>query len=83
MESVIADLTELQQKATNTDLIRMYQYWQSKRGATRPFPSRRDIDPLEFTFALNKVSLIDVMANPRRFFFAWSRPRLPSGSVTK
>lgn len=49
-------------------LRRLFAYWQSKlRGRT--FPSRRDLDPREFAFALGHVLLIDVLENPQRFRF--------------
>ena len=49
-------------------LIRLYAYWQESRGAKR-FPARTDIDPVDFSFALGRVSLVDVLATPRRFRF--------------
>lgn len=48
--------------------LRLYDYWASrKRG--RSFPSRQDIDPVEFKFALGNVTLIDVLYEPLRFRF--------------
>lgn len=38
---------------------RLYDYWDSRRGGRR-FPSRADIDPLDFVFALGNVILVDV-----------------------
>jgi hypothetical protein len=49
-------------------LQQLYDYWQDKR-AGRTFPARRDLDPLEFRFALGNVLLIDVTHNPLRFRF--------------
>jgi hypothetical protein len=49
-------------------LRQLYDYWQEKR-AGRAFPARRDLDPLEFTFALGNVVLIDVTHDPLRFRF--------------
>jgi hypothetical protein len=49
-------------------LQQLYDYWQDKR-AGRAFPARRDLDPLEFKFALGNVVLIDVTHNPLRFRF--------------
>jgi hypothetical protein len=49
-------------------LRRLFAYWQDKRRG-RDFPSRRDLDPREFAFALGHVLLIDVLENPQRFRF--------------
>lgn len=49
-------------------LRRLYLYWNEKRG-TRRFPARRDIDPLDFTYVLGWVTLVDVTYNPVRFRF--------------
>lgn len=38
---------------------RLYEYWLSRRGDRR-FPSRADIDPLDFVYALGDVILVDV-----------------------
>lgn len=57
-------------------LKRLYRYWVERRGAKR-YPSRDDIDPLDFGYALGWVSLIDVMENPLRF-----RYRLVSTTLT-
>lgn len=43
-------------------LGRLYGYWEARRG-DRPMPSRADIDPLDFTWILGNVSLIDVGAD--------------------
>jgi hypothetical protein len=47
-------------------LQRLLGYWDAKRGR-RGFPSRADIDPIEFSFALNRISMVDVLYNPLRF----------------
>ena len=49
-------------------LRRLFAYWQDKRRG-KAFPSRRDLDPREFAFALGHVLLIDVLDNPQRFRF--------------
>ena len=49
-------------------LRRLFAYWQDKRRG-KGFPSRRDLDPREFAFALGHVLLIDVLDNPQRFRF--------------
>ena len=59
------------------DVQRLYAYWRARRGRKR-FPARQDIDPIDFKFALGRVSLIDVLDGPRRF-----RYRLVSTSTTK
>jgi hypothetical protein len=56
---------------------RLYAYWLARRGKKR-FPAREDIDPLDFKFALGRVSLIEVLENPQRF-----RYRLVSTSITR
>jgi len=47
-------------------LARLYAYWDEKRG-DRPFPSRADIDPLDFAYVLGNVILVDVLHAPLRF----------------
>ena len=42
------------------------EYWQMKCG-DHALPSRADLDPAEFRYALGNVSLIDVMQDPLRF----------------
>jgi hypothetical protein len=61
----------------DSDLKRLHRYWTERRGV-RPFPARAEIDPVEFGFALGRVSLIDVVHRPRRF-----RYRLVSTQMTK
>jgi hypothetical protein len=51
----------------NPKLQRLYDYWSAKRGA-RPMPGRADIDPLDMTFIIGNVILVDVLAgDPLRF----------------
>ena len=57
-------------------LRRLYQYWLERRGA-RAFPSRSDIDPLDFVYALGRVSIVEIMPGPKRF-----RYRLVSSQLT-
>ena len=47
-------------------LRRMYAYWQSKCREGR-LPGRRDIDPLDFPWALGLVCLLDIQRNPLTF----------------
>ncbi len=49
-------------------LRRLYTYWDMKRG-TRRFPARRDLDPLDFSYVMGHVMLIDVAYDPLRFRF--------------
>src|SRR5260221_12473198 len=49
-------------------LDRLYAYLEAKRG-TREFAARRDIDPLDFAYALGNVILLDVLYQPLRFRF--------------
>ncbi len=47
-------------------LRRLYDYWDAARRRRR-FPSRRDIDPLDFPYILGNVMLVDVLDDPPRF----------------
>jgi hypothetical protein len=47
-------------------LLRFYQYWLDRKGARR-FPSRSDIDPLDFPYLLGNVMLVDALRDPLRF----------------
>lgn len=58
-----ADLTPL---IKHSKLLRLYDYWRCKRKEGR-LPARRDIDPLEFSFALGNIMLIDVRRGPLTF----------------
>ncbi|HZB90275.1 MAG TPA: PAS domain-containing protein [Stellaceae bacterium] len=49
-------------------LRQLYLYWEARRG-NREFPARRDLDPLDFRFALGHIVLIDVLYTPLRFRF--------------
>jgi hypothetical protein len=40
-------------------LQRLLQYWHDKRGS-RPMPARRDLDPLELSWVLGDLSLVEV-----------------------
>ena len=42
-------------------LQQLYDYWSAKRGE-RKMPSRADIDPLDMTFVMGNVILVDVIA---------------------
>ena len=45
---------------THPKLRRLYEYWLEKRG-DRKMPSRADIDPLDITFVIGNVILVDVI----------------------
>jgi|SRR6185437_3995682 len=47
-------------------LRRLYEYWAAKKG-NRRFPARADIDPLDFSYVLGRVMLLDVLRDPLRF----------------
>jgi len=49
-------------------LRRLYAYWEERRQG-RAFPARRDLDPLDFRYALGHVVLLDVLRDPVRFRF--------------
>ena len=49
-------------------LRRLYTYWEERRQG-RDFPGRRDLDPLDFRYALGHIVLLDVLGEPRRFRF--------------
>jgi len=59
---------EFRDQIRHADLRRLYDYWESRR-AGRRYPARSDIDPVEFSFALGNVTLIEVLYNPVRFKF--------------
>jgi hypothetical protein len=48
-------------------LRQLYDYWDRKRGG-RKMPSRADLDPLEMTFVIGNIILVDVIdGSPPRF----------------
>lgn len=61
-------MSDILSTVTDDSLRRLYVYWNDKRGP-RPFPARRDIDPLEFAYVLGWVALLDVSYSPMRFRF--------------
>lgn len=50
----------------HASLRQLYAYWDGKR-AGRRFPARADIDPIELSFVLGNLSLVDVLHEPLRF----------------
>src|SRR5688572_20058557 len=49
-------------------LRRLFAYWLEKRGG-RLFPTKAEIDPVEFPYVLGYVTLVDVEHDPRRYRF--------------
>lgn len=49
-------------------LRRFFAYWREKAGG-RDMPTRGDLDPIEFRYALGHVILVDVERAPLRFRF--------------
>jgi hypothetical protein len=48
-------------------LKRLYDYWLAKRG-DRKMPARADLDPIDMTFVIGNLILVDVVdASPPRF----------------
>jgi hypothetical protein len=64
-------------QTTDERLLGLLRYWRERRGG-RKFPARRDIDPVDFTAALGRVSIVEVQRAPMRF-----RYRLVSTRVTE
>ncbi len=49
-------------------LRRIFAYWLAKRG-DRLFPAKAEIDPVDFSYVLGYVTLVDVERDPRRYRF--------------
>jgi hypothetical protein len=49
-------------------LRRFFDYWLAKKGS-REMPTRADLDPLDFAYALGHLILVDVERDPMRFRF--------------
>lgn len=60
--TILNDLSAVQ----HPDLRRFLAYWQDKRQG-RGMPARRDVDPLEFSWILGRVSLVEVAEEEPRF----------------
>ena len=69
-------LVDLHEQICHPSLGRLYQYWNERKGIRR-WPSRRDMDPLDFPYILGKVMLLDVLHDPLRF-----RVRLHGSDMT-
>ncbi|HVJ43496.1 MAG TPA: PAS domain-containing protein [Dongiaceae bacterium] len=56
------------QRSCHEDVLKVLAYWQGKcRG--RKMPSRADIDPIELGPFLPQITLVDVVADGRRFVY--------------
>jgi hypothetical protein len=66
--SVVEEQTVLRDSAqiAEPSLRRLYEYWLGKKGESR-LPARRNIDPLDFPYALGRIMLVDVLGDPLRF----------------
>lgn len=64
-ERVVSAPTPAQQ-ISDSRLQRLYQYWIARKGDRR-FPARRDIDPIDFAYALGSIMLVDALRDPLRF----------------
>lgn len=74
MLSAIA--TKMQLSAIPSEMLqRMHAYWESKRGGNA-MPARADIDPVDFSWALGNVCLLDVETAPLRFRYRLAGTRL-------
>jgi hypothetical protein len=49
-------------------LRRLYAYWEGKRAGPL-LPARGALDPVDFSYALANVALVDVLRDPLRFYF--------------
>lgn len=49
-------------------LRRLYAYWNGKRTG-QALPGRAALDPIDFSYALANVALVDVLREPLRFYF--------------
>jgi len=49
-------------------LQRLYAYWTERRGDA-VMPARADIDPVDMTYVLGRLLLVDVLCRPTRFRF--------------
>jgi hypothetical protein len=62
----VNEATGLPERPETDDLRRLLQYWDVQRGE-RTFPRRRDIDPLDFWFMVDRIALTEVHEAPRRY----------------
>lgn len=58
----------IKQVLASPTLLRLYDYWRGKWRGTA-LPGRLDIDPIDFSYALGDITLVDVFYEPLRFRF--------------
>ncbi|HVJ43749.1 MAG TPA: PAS domain-containing protein [Dongiaceae bacterium] len=58
----------IKQTLHSSTLQRLYDYWRSKWHGSL-LPGRADIDPIDFSYALGDITLVDVLYEPLRFRF--------------
>jgi hypothetical protein len=56
-------------------LLRLYGYWNERR-AHSPFAAPREMDPADYAFAAERVSLIEVHREPLRFRYGFVASQL-------
>lgn len=54
------------EQPNHPDLLRLLGYWRDRCGS-RAFPRRGDIDPVDFSFMLDRIALTEIHDNPRRY----------------
>jgi hypothetical protein len=59
-------MPDLSRELVEPRLHKLYDYWCARRRGRR-WPARRDLDPLDFSYVLGHVMLIDVLREPLRF----------------
>lgn len=62
----VASEPALTEQIIEPRLRRLYEYWLVRKGDRR-FPARRDIDPIDFSYVLGSIMLLDVLRDPLRF----------------
>jgi hypothetical protein len=69
VESEIEDTAlDISSRIQEPAIRRLYSYWMQQRRA-EGLPRRNDIDPLDFSYILGNVMLLDVLSQPLRFRF--------------
>jgi hypothetical protein len=68
LERLSPEETEARIAASHPDIRAMVEYWRRKAG-TRRMPRRSDIDPGEIKPFLPRLTLVDVVPDPRRFVY--------------
>jgi hypothetical protein len=58
----------IRQSLHSPTLHRLYDYWRGKWHGDL-LPGRQDIDPIDFSYALGDIALVDVLYEPLRFRF--------------